>query len=195
LLGFYHNNLYISYFFQNTMAEARGYSIWMMPSEQVYDELSGLIMKLSGEYGTPKFEPHVTLLRGIESLEEDVSHRTSELAKLIKPFKIELEGLDQFDDPFRCLFIKAKETPELTDANLKARNVFSGGMGAIYMPHLSLIYGNLSKDMKETIILNLKKEKEGKEPAYGFDVDKLYLFSTQGGPDKWYKSGEFPLTG
>lgn len=177
------------------MVETKGYSIWMIPSEQVYSDLSGLIMKLSGEHGTPKFEPHVTLLGGIEGLSDDISLKTSELAKLIKPFKIELEGLDYFEDPLKCLFIKAKETPELIDANLKAREVFPRGINIVYAPHLSLIYGNLSKDMKETIISNLKKEKEGKELAFTFDVDKIHLFSTSGEIDKWYRAREFPLTG
>lgn len=176
------------------MIESRGYSIWMMPSGQVYDELSGLISKLSGEHFSHKFEPHVTLLKVIEGLGEDISLKTSELAKLIKPFKIELEGLDYFEDHFRCLFIKAKETPELMNANLEARKVFSRGIDAIYAPHLSLIYGELSKDMKQTMISNLKNEREGKEFAYAFDVNKLDLFSTQGEPDKWYRAGEFPLT-
>lgn len=177
------------------MVEARGYSIWMMPSGQVYDGCSGLISKLSGEHQSPKFEPHVTLIGELEGIQEDVLRKTSDLAKLIKPFKIELEGLDSFDDYFRCLFIKAKETPELIDANSKAREKFSKGINLTYAPHLSLIYGNLSKDMKDKIIEDLKKEKEGKEPAYTFDVDKLHLFSTSGEPDKWYRAGEVLLTG
>jgi len=45
-----------------TIMKAKGHSLWLMPTGEVYDKFSILIKRLAGEYNTPIFEPHIILL-------------------------------------------------------------------------------------------------------------------------------------
>lgn len=38
------------------------YSIWLMPEGDVLDKFSKLIIKISDEYNSPRYQPHITLL-------------------------------------------------------------------------------------------------------------------------------------
>jgi hypothetical protein len=52
------------------MVKAKGYSLWLMPIGDIYRRLSETISQLSSEYGTPNFQPHITLLGELSEDEE-----------------------------------------------------------------------------------------------------------------------------
>jgi 2'-5' RNA ligase len=173
------------------MTKAKGYSLWLMPSGDVYNELAGLISRLSIEYSTPNFEPHVTLIGSLEGSEEDILSKTSQLATLIHPFNIKLTTVDYLDAHFTCLFIKVEKTNDMMKANWKAKEFFSPLRGRQYMPHLSLMYGDsitIPRASKKEIIAEI-----GKEFGMSFEVRSIHLFSTDGEPLDWYRVKEFTL--
>ena len=170
------------------MTVSTGYSLWLMPSGHVRNRLADLISRLSGEYSSPGFEPHVTLIGNLPGPERETVSKTSELAASIRPLKIELDRVDFLDEYFRCLFIRAKKTEGLMQANLKARRVFGRLQDPAYMPHLSLMYGNFAPAVKRGVIATI-----GKEFDFGFVAKSVHLFSTGGKPGDWYRVGEFPL--
>jgi len=73
---------------------AKGYALWLMPSGDSYEILAQTILRLSRQYSTPFFEPHVTLLGGLLEPEEAVLSKTRQLAALVRPFGISLGSLD-----------------------------------------------------------------------------------------------------
>jgi len=84
------------------MVRVEGYSLWLIPSGDVYRRLINLIHRLSRRYSTPSFEFHVMLIEDLISLEEDVLSRTLRLCGLIQSYGIELgrvEYLDEVHDP------------------------------------------------------------------------------------------------
>ena len=170
------------------MTKAKGYSIWLMPIGEVYNTLNSLILKLSRKYSTSYFKPHVTLIGSLTGSEKGIIAKTVQLASLIHPLRIELDRVEYLNKYFRCLFIKVKETDELMEANQKARKMFGRETDPKYMPHLSLMYGNLPPQTKEEIIAEI-----GKEISVSFDVNSIHLFSTNGEPEDWYKVKEFML--
>ncbi len=169
------------------MAKATGYSLWLMPSGDVYDKLTEIISRLSKMYSTPVFEPHITLIGGIEVSEEEIISKTSELASIIKPFEIRLDKMDMLDEYFKCLFVRI-EPESIMKANMKARKIFNRENDKKYMSHLSLMYGNLSAETKEKIIAEI-----GNIFNIVFEVKSIYIFSTKGEPKDWHRIKEISL--
>ena len=174
---------------KSKMTKAKGYSLWLMPTGDVYRRLSGVILKLSEKHSTPRFEPHITLLPEIGGLSEDaIVEKTLQLSRIVSPFEIRLTHVNYLDQYFRCVFLRAEETTELKNANYKAQEIFGRLQDLKFMPHLSLMYGNLTPETKEQII-----ETIGREFNVIFNVANIHLFSTEGEPKDWHIIKEFEL--
>jgi hypothetical protein len=134
------------------MPENGSYALWIIPEGEAYSITDGYITKLSEAYGLPRFEPHVTILDGIPSAD---SSALRGLASSLPPFHIRLTSRPEYlDEYFRCLFLKAHETPELMETFSKASGLF-GNQGEPYFPHLSLAYGDLPVETKREMIREL----------------------------------------
>ena len=157
------------------------FSLWLMPGGHARYDLQKLITDLSVQYATPKFEPHVTLIGELAISEKEAVTKTQQLAKLLRPFTIALREVAYLNEYFRCVFIKAEKTPDLLNANLKACEVFEQRSDKNYMPHLSLVYGDLTLPVKTRIIKNI-----GQECRLDFEVKSIALYYTNGQPQDWY---------
>ena len=170
--------------------EKNTYSLWYMPSGEVYNKFAKIISDLAKEYDAPVFEPHVTLIGAIVGTEEALSFKTARLAELIKPFKIKLDRIDYFSERHKALIIRVEKLNKLTEANNRALEEFNLPT-AEYIPHLSLLYGDFSVEIKKEIIKKL-----GRKFDYEFEVKSIYLYNTTGEEkeENWYKIKEFSLT-
>lgn len=162
------------------MTTPAGRSIWLMPTGRVYDELSVTISQLSNQYSTPSFPPHVTLVEGLTGNERELSSTTEQLASRIRPFEIALSTIDYLDEYFRCLFLRIEESPALLEANRAARMIFHQERDPGFVPHLSLMYGNLDLQTKRQIVQII-----GTDFKRTFPVESLHLYSTNGEPKDW----------
>ena len=130
-------------------------------------------------------------MAGEINLSERVAiNKTSELAAKVRPLKIELSAVAHLDEYFRCIFIKARRTQNLLNAHSIARVAFGTENGEKYMPHLSLIYGDLNRQTKENIIKNI-----GCNIDILFVAKELFLYHTAGQPKDWYCVSKRPLAG
>jgi 2'-5' RNA ligase len=167
------------------------YSTWFMPSGKTYEELSKMILYLSKENSTPLFEPHITLLGSIVEAEAKVFEKISIIANRLQPFEIKLMHVGYQDEFFRCLFIKAEKSTELTEANSLAKKLFNREKDPSYMPHLSLMYGNFNPEIKEKTITKI-----GKQITFLFEARKITIvshFLGQHDTSSWKIVKEFPF--
>jgi 2'-5' RNA ligase len=164
------------------------FALWLMPAGRVYRRLAVRIRELSREYSAPEFEPHVTLLGGILGPQREVILKSASLAKLIRPFVVQLTNVDYLDEYFRCLFVRVAETDRVMKANQTAREVFGLREQPAYMPHLSLMYGNLTSDVKGKIVSQL-----GRRFDIAFKAGNVHLFSITGEPNEWHRVKAFEL--
>jgi 2'-5' RNA ligase len=172
-------------------AKTKGvYSLWLMPGGHLATQLQALITQLSNEHSTPKFEPHVTLIGELAISEKEAVTKTRQLAKMLRPFTIALREVTWLNEYFRCVFIRAEKTPDLLSANSKACEVFEQPNDTNYMPHLSLVYGDLTRPVKEQIIGGI-----GQESYVDFEVKGISLYYTNRQPQEWHPILEAPLTG
>lgn len=163
------------------MTEPATYSLWLEPSGKIAYKLQERIKKLSKENGTPLFSPHVTLLGGVKATETEMVPLTDTLSSYVDPFELELTKAGYLDTFYQSLFIHVKETSELKKLRRNACRLFNIEEEE-YMPHLSLLYGDLSREQKERILNMI-----GREFYIRFPVNNMVLMQTDGKPDKWRK--------
>lgn len=158
------------------------YSLWLRPFGDTAFSIQQRINKLSKNYGTPSFEPHVTLLSGIRYGETELIQLTETLAGALKPFDLLLTKAGYRDKFYRSLFVHIKKSDELMNAYKTALRLFDYEEEEEYMPHLSLMYGDISQEEKERILSVM-----GREFHIRFEVHSLLLVNTEGKPDEWEK--------
>lgn len=166
--------------------KAKGYSLWLIPTGEIYGKFASLIKRLAEENNTPIFEPHVTLLGEIIQSEEDIVRKIEELALDQKQFPLTLTRIDYQNFYFRALFVKAEINESLLSLHNQTKMIIDMQNISPYMPHLSLLYGDLPISSKEKII-----EMIGKDQTTQFTVDRIHLFKTDGEVSTWYKIKEF----
>ena len=159
-----------------------------MPPGQVCDELSKTISQLGNQYATPVFQPHVTLLGDLAGNEDELSSQAQQVALRLRHFQVTLTTVDYLPAYFRCLFIRAQETPALVQARDVSRYRNAVGQDAKFMPHLSLMYGDFDSETKQQIIASIKREFK-----VTFPVNRIHLLSCNGEPKEWYHVREFEI--
>ena len=172
-----------------------GLSLWMCPSGPAEATSRRLIKETARECGTyGDFLPHVTLAAGIAS--ENTIQKTRELATMIAPYEFEFDGLSGRDAFFQSLYIKLKTTPQVLLANAAARQVFEEkACDPEYMPHLSIVYGDLDNEEKSRIMQELEYKLKEETALNTFTVDNIQIWSTEGDVKDWYCVESIPLTG
>ncbi len=149
------------------MPETGSYALWIMPEGAAYTLMDGYIARLSEAFDLPKFEPHVTVL---SRMRDPQASALRDLTRSLSPFRIRFASRPEYlDETFRCLFLKADETPALMEAYSKACRLF-GYEGKSYFPHLSLAYGDLPVENKHEMIQTL-----GEIPKIEFEARQLFL--------------------
>ena len=158
----------------------KGYAIWLMPEEPVYSESTGVLLSLSRECSMPAFEPHVTLLAGITAPEHETVSLCAKLASVLSSFEVRLTTIDFLEEYYRSIFVRVAETDAIMLANGKAREVFGLRVEAPYLPHLSLLYGDVPLDVKKAIAAEL-----GSPFARSFQASSIHLYSVAGPVSRW----------
>jgi 2'-5' RNA ligase len=163
--------------------ESKKYALWLRPSGDVAFSLQQHIRKLSSRYGSPVFEPHVTLLSGLTGSEEELIQMTKLLASSLHPFDVVLTRAGYRDTYFQSLFVHVQPGEELLRARDTAERLFDHEPDESFMPHLSLLYGDFRREEKERMLNSM-----GREFHMRFNVHSVLLIQTQGLPDGWTNS-------
>lgn len=164
------------------MKKTATYSLWLEPTGDIAYKLQERIKMLSKKHNTPVFSPHVTLLGGLETSQTELTALTNTLASYVSPFNLSLTKTGYLNTFYQSLFIHIEQNEKLSYLRSNACRLFDCSDGEEYMPHLSLLYGDLSRKEKEKILNNI-----GREFHIEFTVKKLVLMHTDGNPKEWKK--------
>ena len=169
---------------------ASTYHIWLKPTGPAYDILMKTITDLSKAYHAPVFDPHVTLLGSLPGTEEAISFQCVNLGESLAPFDIFLAEPAYGDQFFQCVFLKTQETPALMNAHELAKKLFGKSPNS-FMPHLSLLYGHYSLELKHKITSTLSQAL-----SLNFTVDTIHLIHAKSEhPMDWASILSVPLSG
>jgi 2'-5' RNA ligase len=139
-----------------------------MPPKKEAKLLKPIINDLSNKFSGPVFEPHITIISGFKGNEKLLLNKAECFSKLIKPFYVSFKELDTSNHFFCSLYISIIKNLEIESARILAEKVFDIQM-VDYMPHMSLAYGDYSKDKKNEMIGTINSTPDG------FFVDQIYL--------------------
>ncbi len=134
---------------------ANSYYLWLMPQKEMYDEFQKIIQDLSEAYGTPAFEPHVTLVSGFSGNEDHLVKKTDAFARGKHSFSVTMEGIDYTHGFLTALFLNIQNTLKIDQFNTQARKHLKPFGQGPYHPHLSLLYGDITSQEKKRIIASL----------------------------------------
>lgn len=156
------------------------YSLWLIPSGNQDRRLAETIESLSHAHGGPRFDPHLTLLGGLDGAEDRFVAATDRLAAVLRPIVLRFRAIEVGDEPYRCLYLRVAEEDDLMAAHREALRQFGGTIDPSFMPHLSLFYGTLSPGSRTAIAARLETWRH-----LACRADRLRLVATGGGPPSW----------
>lgn len=165
----------------------KGYALWLAPDEPMFSHLAREISRLSLQLSTPLFGPHITLLGRIILPEGKALERARQLARCLRPLRIELADIDHRDEFFRCVFVAVRPGKAILKARQAACRFFSS-QWAPYGPHVSLVYGKLPADRRKEIAKGLSPL-----PGQGYEVRKMALYRVSGPVRLWKRIEQFDL--
>lgn len=167
------------------------YSVWLVPDRgtDAYQQLEETIKKYAQrDEDAPRFDPHITVVGGIEGEESVLREGVRSLA----------EGQDSFDAKFskvqcsttrhQCVFLLVEPSIEILSLYQEATESFEVGSG-MYVPHLSLIYSNMS--IKER--LKIVESIESSSLPGTARIGAVALVETTGDASEWETIGTYEL--
>jgi len=134
---------------------ANSHYLWLMPQKETFDEFQTIIQDLSKTYGTPHFEPHVTLISGLSGNKDLLIEKIDALVLGKHKFSVTIKDIDYIRGIFTSLLLNVQNTPEIDQLNAQARQHLTPFGQGPYHPHLSLIYGNITSQERKHIIADL----------------------------------------
>ena len=198
-------------------AAAMSYSVWLKPPQPLHAAVARLIDTHAAQLGTPAFVPHVTLLGGIAcdtevrgsctavSLHVHLTlprqatalRLTQQLAAQLKPLArptCRAARAEAGSIYYQCVYIRQHDDLALTAWHETARAVFEtpAAAGSCFMPHMSVVYGNLTAEEKERHVEAV--EAALKDVDTTFTPGTLALWRTPAGlTDTWTEIAQFDV--
>ena len=99
-------------------------AVWIRPTGDALDKIHKVMRSFHQRGGGPQFQPHATLLEGMETTQASAEVKLKKLALRLKPFTVRLGRIDWRREYFRCLFATAELSAELAAAQHDAYDVF-----------------------------------------------------------------------
>ena len=164
-----------------------GYALWLLPEPRAFARLSDVIAEIARGEGSPRFEPHVTLLSRIGLEAGEVVERARVLARALTPLDVLLVRAAQRPDFFQALFLEVEggELPGLRGRAAAAMGVTPSGE---YRPHLSLLYADRPAAAKDAILDRIGRD--WNEPCL---LDSLAVVWPEGPSESWTRAATVPL--
>jgi 2'-5' RNA ligase len=164
------------------------YSLWLIPEGEHHRQLADIIARLSERFGTPTFDPHVTLLGGLLGPEKDIVSRISQIARSMRPIEIRTSTLHSQEDYFRQFFVQVDKSRQLMETRARVKVLAGGRRERPYSPHISFMYGSVPYQDREALLMEM-----GGELVTEFETKTLHVVDTSGTPEKWRRVGAFTL--
>jgi len=161
-------------------------SIWLTPSEEDWDYLQEIINDLAAEYSAPVFSPHCTLLSPVDLNKKELQSVLSNVSKEIAPIYVTMSGLNYSNNIWKTVFIKLEKSSELIALQKRVVGQSSPVQPYEFLPHLSLIYKEMTVELKEEIIRKLVVRNL-------YKMDKITAMRTRLDVTKWEKVAEVTL--
>ncbi len=157
-----------------------GYALWLIPERAIYQEIQGLISPLQASVGQPVFNPHITLISGLNLREDEIINRAKILAENHSVVTVAIERAVWGYTFFQRYFYTLKSVDKLLALHKDALQIFGETDSGKYRPHISLEYADHTQIPDESIQNNVRS-------MYGISVKltDLLVVKTTGSIEEW----------
>ncbi|KAL7129800.1 hypothetical protein ABFS83_13G092000 [Erythranthe nasuta] len=171
------------------------YSVWALPPEELTPRLKKLMDGLRSEFGGPQFEPHVTVVGAVNLTESEAREKFNHACEGLKAYNAAVEKVATGTFFYQCVLLLLHPTPQVLEAGAHCWDHFGYKSSTPYMPHLSLLYGDLTDEVKKTAQDKAYLLDESID-GLNFQISRLALYKTDT-EDKscksWEKVAEYQL--
>ena len=177
------------------------WSLWFEPPKAFAARCQEAIDAEAEKRGTPAFVPHVTLVGGFRGTEDAARKSSATLAEALAApegplfwgAECAVRGAESATTFFQCVYLAVVPSAPLTKAAEIARQ-HVGLEPAPYVPHLSLVYGDLSTEDRDQLVAS--HAPLAAELAEGFVASAVSLWRTDVNDrtcQKWERVATFKL--
>jgi len=162
------------------------YSIWIVPPEPVFSQIKKIIDKLSKKYESPLFEPHMTIVGNIDKDLSEIEKKIKILRSNDKKLELTLGPVSFSTTYFQSVLVRVNSTAKLMKLNLDIKEIL-GLENNVFMPHISLLYGNHNMSVREEIASSVHI------PTLSFTVNEFIITPCTDNPSEWVHSAVIPI--
>ncbi|WP_293799493.1 2'-5' RNA ligase family protein [uncultured Bosea sp.] len=141
----------------------RIHSLWLMPAPADEAMLAGIVGDLSSRFSTPLFAPHLTLQGDTETTPELLEQAITAAAEAVAAFAAPVSVVEGSEAYFRSFYARFAVSPALA----KLKQALDPEGFASFMPHVSLLYGEVEAEAKAAAIAEINARLAGR--AIRFD--------------------------
>lgn len=138
------------------------HSIWLMPSAEDGQFLSGLLADFAERFGTPLFTPHLTIRGDTSSRVAALEAGVAEVARDVPAFSEAITAIEASDTYFRSFYARFGVSAPL--AQLKQR--LDAGAADAFLPHVSLLYGFVPGEAKASLAREIHQVLAGRRISF-----------------------------
>ncbi|MDJ0656849.1 MAG: 2'-5' RNA ligase family protein [Xanthomonadales bacterium] len=165
-----------------------GFHLWLTPEREAMNLLQSVVEHLAKVHGGPVFVPHITLLSGLSGDEQTLIEKCRRLAEEVGQVHIELTAPEVGTSYFQCVYMGVVESHPVMQARQAAGEIF-GLSKEGFLPHLSLYYGNNSREHRAKIMAAVPDN-----ARCSFEVGAIELIrATSDRPSDWHCVERAPL--
>ncbi|KAH9627289.1 hypothetical protein KSS87_013534 [Heliosperma pusillum] len=176
--------------------EKHVYSVWGLPTEEVRERVKKVMKTLSTEFNGPEFEPHVTIVGAINlTLQDALNKFSSACNDLKKAYVVHSKGVSTGTFYYQCVYLLLDSNPQVVAPSDHCCRHFGYERPSPYMPHMSLLYADLTEDEKK----KAQERANAVDDSLGnlsFSIKRFALYQTDT-EDKslksWEKIAEYEL--
>lgn len=165
------------------------YTLWLVPPIEVMAECQSIIDEYGKKYLIHTFQPHITLTGGIRPEKNHLIELIESVLDDVKPLDITIPEISISTTFFQCVFARVTPTPQLLDLHVALRSACNIVAEDFFMPHMSLVYGDLPSIEKQHISNQIVF------PTTHFTCNTVYLVDGQSKDiSTWKRIKEFKLS-
>ena len=161
-------------------------SIWLIPAPADAQYLQGIINNLAATNRAPVFDSHCTLYSPTDLPALEIKKILEQSANNMESFYVKKATISHTENIWKTIFIELLSSPELEQLQQAVISQFPNGQPYEFLPHISLLYKEMSDKKKEDIIRNLQVKNS-------FKMDKIAAMRTGPNVDNWATVVEIPF--
>ncbi|CAI0475620.1 unnamed protein product [Linum tenue] len=151
---------------------------------------------LRSEFGGPEFQPHVTVVGAITLTEQDALSKFNSACEGLKAYLATVDRVAAGTFFYQCVYLLLDPTSEVRYLFFNSCGHGCGDIAAAYMPHLSLLYGDLTDEEKKKA-QEKALQLDDSINSLSFEISSLELWKTDTEDNSlksWEKISEFNLS-